>query len=373
MKHLLTLLLTFPFTLLFSQGITLDSIVNNDLNNGTSFTTRYSYDGLQLSKVENVFEGLDFTINYNDDGSYDSWLFTLDENPENEIFFIYDDNNELDSVYLELMQYGYEVKQIYEVEAENGLITKVKHTEDYGGYPFVLSERDFTYDDQDRLTKISELDIFYYTGDEIANYIYAYENDKLQTITFTDLYSGTGNYKDSFMYSTNELTAHVTRIFEDTSNDPFDIVYTEELNGFNSPPFRNPYEIYNTLSIIFDDQYLPEVYTLMNGDIPQEHVLNGNGQLVRGTWFYTLNLNNENSPFEAKAITVSPNPSTDFVTIDIDSEITKTSIYSVTGDLIQHFESNQNILDVQHLINGSYIITVETQDDGNFFAKLIKN
>ena len=377
MKHLLLLLFTLSSTILFSQIIRVDSISYEDLNNGTNYTTEFTY-GLEgnnadkVIKATNFYPNLDFTFICNDAGNYDLWVIEEEGYPSRDVQFIYDDNNELDTILIELMFYGYLVKQIYDVEFETGLISSVVQTEDYAGYPFVIADRNMEYENG-KLSKISELDIFYYTGDEIANHIFTYEIDKLMSREFTDFSYGINSFKDSLVFGQTGLTNQVTRFFADEMNDPYNIVYTEKINVLPSDLALTPFDEYYTTFLIFDDDFfLPELFTLMNRDIPESHILNGNGELIRGTWNYSLLVNNKETKINAKIMSIHPNPSSSFVSFDVDSEIKKTTIYNISGELIHTNQSNEKTIDVQHLSSGTYLITVETKDGDNYFSKLIK-
>lgn len=70
------------------------------------------------------------------------------------------------------------------------------------------------------------------------------------------------------------------------------------------------------------------------------------------------------------AISVYPNPSSDFVSVKSDSKINKINVFDITGKSLS-VQANDNTLDVRQLPVGTYIISIET-NDGVYSNKFIK-
>jgi len=76
--------------------------------------------------------------------------------------------------------------------------------------------------------------------------------------------------------------------------------------------------------------------------------------------------------FTLNAISISPNPATDFINIELPSSNTTFSseIYSITGQLV--LKSNESRLDISNLNSGIYMLRVQT-DNGVASRRIIKN
>jgi hypothetical protein len=155
-------------------------------------------------------------------------------------------------------------------------------------------------------------------------------------------------------------------------NDPYDYVYMEN-EMYDPETFISPFDFYKFIFLVFGDTENPEFYTMLNNDRPAEHIFNGGGTLLRGTWFYSILTNNQETRIPAQSISVYPNPSADFVTIDLESAINKIDVYTITGDLVYSQKSDNKTLDIQSLAAGSYVIVVETKENGNYFSKISKH
>lgn len=77
--------------------------------------------------------------------------------------------------------------------------------------------------------------------------------------------------------------------------------------------------------------------------------------------------------FEVAKVSISPNPATDFVAIELDPSNTMNAveIYSVTGQLVQKVE-NQSRINIANLKTGIYMMKVITAN-GTASKKLVKN
>ena len=80
-----------------------------------------------------------------------------------------------------------------------------------------------------------------------------------------------------------------------------------------------------------------------------------------------------NDHFEKNTIAVYPNPAHDVLNISLSQgqEITKTEIYSMTGQKVK--EVNSQNINVANLASGVYMIKAQTNDNHIFNSKFVKN
>ena len=85
----------------------------------------------------------------------------------------------------------------------------------------------------------------------------------------------------------------------------------------------------------------------------------------------TSNLNTD-SFSDLSFITLTPNPSTNFFSINYD--LSKVSIYSITGQLIKSFQnkSKTDVYEISDLNNGLYLVKVFDINNNEKTFKLIK-
>ncbi|MBQ8056108.1 MAG: T9SS type A sorting domain-containing protein, partial [Paludibacteraceae bacterium] len=65
---------------------------------------------------------------------------------------------------------------------------------------------------------------------------------------------------------------------------------------------------------------------------------------------------------ESVRLTIYPNPTTDFVNIDINEEVNSIKIYDISGRIIRSFVNEVNNLYLGDLNKGVYIIQVQTEN-----------
>ncbi|GEM_PF-1576245 len=131
----------------------------------------------------------------------------------------------------------------------------------------------------------------------------------------------------------------------------------------------------------------PEQYSLLFGGIPQEKIEytyspdgfienqddyspNSSNVLYKSnvTSYYYQNTANIDELVDA-TISIYPNPTKDFLTVNSASKIQKIQILNLNGQVV--LEQNTNKADIHHLPSGSYIVRGNT-DGGNFTKKIVK-
>ena len=71
-------------------------------------------------------------------------------------------------------------------------------------------------------------------------------------------------------------------------------------------------------------------------------------------------------------IAVSPNPTSDYINIEVDDEISSVSIMSLNGQLISQQTSTSKAVDVRNLVNGQYTVIVELENGSPVFSQFVK-
>ena len=71
-----------------------------------------------------------------------------------------------------------------------------------------------------------------------------------------------------------------------------------------------------------------------------------------------------------QSISVYPNPSKDIVTIDMNHQVTKVSIFNISGQEVQSLKNTKTV-DISTLPSGVYTFIIETEDTVGY-AKVIK-
>ena len=91
---------------------------------------------------------------------------------------------------------------------------------------------------------------------------------------------------------------------------------------------------------------------------------------------YTANITgNVNINEISENINVYPNPATNFINIESESNIENIVIFNITGQIVsisklQNFKTSKIEIDVSNLQTGIYFLNIETEN-GNFVKKLI--
>ncbi len=377
MKYLLTLiLLTSFFTIASSQEILrLDSIVYEDLDTGEFYPLEFTYDEEdRLSTLIGLEEGdIDFEFTYNENGDFSNWKYSDGDGNIINYGFVYNMENELDSVNGFYQSYGYDVNIYIDVTSENGQIQDVKTTEDYGGYPFVYFDKEFRYNAESKLDSILYYDVFYYSGDVTEIYEFDYLDDKLIERLYTDLLYPSEGFKDSLGFDDNNLTQTHSVVYNDLDTENSYITTYMDSAPFLDEEFIGPYDFFYSAYMVFDNLYSEEFFTLMNNDRPTSHVTNTDFSLFRGTWYYTIFVNNTLTEITAQPMSIQPNPATDYVQINLDEEITKIEIYSMAGEMLLSDNSTEKLINIERLSAGSYVLIATSKQGANYFSKLVKN
>lgn len=175
---------------------------------------------------------------------------------------------------------------------------------------------------------------------------------------------------DSLIY--NEK-GNLEKIYNVNYTDPLDIVTKERIYiSDESESFENilsPARLYNLFKQISNYNLInPDYYAVFYGN-KVETAFNNIHAL---SFFYSVLSSTRNERLPAESISIFPNPTKDFINIDIDKTITSFEIYDRSGRLIMQKSDSSNTIDVSQLINGLYTIVFADRDDKYYFSQFIK-
>ncbi len=376
MKHLIYLILIgFTLNLSAQEIARLDSIVYFEVAGEPEYTLSFEYDAEdRLSLVQNLEEDIDFTFTYNADGTVD--VFTILDEGEAPLPFnyVYDTNGELDSMLGSLDDSGYEVELLIDIEAEGGLIKRSTFTTTTGGYSFLDSDKKFTYTVDGQLDSIISLDVFVYDGSEVIESVidHDYVDGKLLSRAYSSLFYPSEDYKDSIAFATDGTTASVLRVGPNPDIfSALQIDYTDAAS-FADEEFIGPLSFFELAANIFGNEYLDILITLLSNSRPVSHVETRETFSTSGNWYYTILVNTEEEEIPATAISVFPNPTTDYIQVDIEEAISSMELYSMNGELIVTQNTKGTTISLEELQLGNYLLIVRTSTGQNYFSKVQK-
>ena len=178
------------------------------------------------------------------------------------------------------------------------------------------------------------------------------------TLDFTDI----GLADATFDSSNNILLAGGKHLGNDVFN-PYLTKYNS--NGvldtnFNQTGYYE--ELSNSLGYIDNIKFL-------NNDIIVSGVTDDYYKVFLASYMLTDVLGTKENLKEST--TIFPNPVKDILTIKTNDKLIETKIYSIQGNLINHFPTPNKTLNLNHLKKGTYLIEVKT-DKGSKSLKFIK-
>lgn len=92
---------------------------------------------------------------------------------------------------------------------------------------------------------------------------------------------------------------------------------------------------------------------------------------------FTINIVSSTSvkPLDLANLRIYPNPVKEILNIDYKEDISKLTVYDLSGRLIKTYNKNQsnNSIDVSELKSGTYLLNIETQSKNVSTVKFIKN
>ena len=370
MKNFLALFVLFFIANSVFAQIRLDSIIAVDpATQEISDAFRFGYDGELTTYYEEV--GISLDIEHNANGDFDTWSFQSDYG-ENEIRFVYDSQNNLDSIITSANEYGYLYEQFYDLTYVDGKLVEVDQTDVEDGYSYAVESREYFYTN-DELDSIALYDSYY--GDEFyGSYTYKYDAEgKIQEIRMNDL-SGKLEQKWVTAFSGDQIqTLSRFDYFTDTVDVLARIYQYDHKSNIPFAEIQTPKDVFEIIEIIAVNEYseflIPFRYSTQIDIIEQQSFGEFTDEYF---YYYSSTVGTDNERIVMTPITVSPNPTSDYINIEVDDEISSVSIMSLNGQLISQQTSTSKAVDVRNLVNGQYTVIVELENGSHVFSQFVK-
>lgn len=361
MKIIITTMLCYLSIAVMAQGIQLDSIIHFTSNN-IQFTESFEYeDGLLSKSTQGV---LDYYFVYDDQKniiSYEKFndgvleiTRNLEYNENNQLIFVEITKDNQSTLVCDLSYIDEKLNRVEFKIDLNGAFVRVRlqdynyidntvTTDYYSGSTSSLHSRAITeeYDDQGRLVKI-RMD---YLSDDFI-------------------------FVDSLVYNSN---GNLETIFEIDYTDPLDIkteakVFTSDAS-INFADILSPVDFFETRRMIANyGVVVKENYGLFYGN----KIDNVTSDDEYSTWMYSISTSNLNERMPAVPISVYPNPSQDFITVQTEQEMVAYDVYDMQGKLIQTGSTTSNVIDVSSFTAGKFTIVCMDQNKDYYFAQFVK-
>ena len=363
---LLFFLFIFSVKIAFSQ-IRLDSIiVVNQATQEATNTFRFEYEVGLTSYYErtSLYNGnIAIEIERNANGDFKKWTFLNYDGIEQ--YFIYDSNMQLDSIksagYVYYFTYqddllvemvltgGGEYILSREYYYQDELLDSIAFFFPYYEDPYIGSST-FHYDSEGRLVEIHS---FEHLNTLVEKWIASFEDEQIVDLSLFNYYNyPTGNKEFSYKYK------HKSDLPFSGIQNPQDLIEKLEFLFF----LDLGYPKYPQLQIPF--QYSSQV-----SDIELQY----SGEVFETYfYYYSTTLGTEDERMVMTPISISPNPTTDYINLKVEGEIESISVISIHGKLISRQASTNKQMNVQSLINGHYFAIVALSNGTNVFGKFIK-
>lgn len=374
--RIFTLILSFLFigTTIFSQ-VRLDSIIAitvEDFNIYESNKFYYTDD----NKIEKIIESDNAVIfpHYNDQNQIDT-LLVDDSGDSIYVSFSYEDNL-VDTVDFYLLEdnenyFIYTYKYFYDIE------NRLKQVNTYAydsGIFFPEFIRNYTYADSGLSDTIKV--VVAYNNENFGVFASNYNSDGKRISSYDKVEDGAEFIiYDSINYSGNSINK-MYRYGVDSNDEIFiydEYTFLTEINE-SYDDIINPFEFYDLIEYIqageFRSIFIPIKYSDKVLDYSQSSIYDGE---IYTEWFYSFFVNTDEKAFKVKPISVYPNPTTDYLTIDFEQEIKDIKIYDNSTRLVNSIEEpDTEMIDVSTLPSGKYTIIIQEKSGENYFAHFVK-
>lgn len=192
-------------------------------------------------------------------------------------------------------------------------------------------------------------------------YLFTYDGNNKITLVEVEEYNGSiweADYNISYTLDGNGNRISETETYSGGGSET--TTYTYDTSALMSS-FANPFADYNDL------QYIIEDFPYVNKIVSLEE-----GASNRSTFDYNNVLSiNKTSNLRQINVSIFPNPSQDFVTVNSSEVIKKIEFYNTLGEKVLS-SANKNI-DVRELSSGLYLMHISLDNEHTVFRKLIKN
>ena len=371
MKSIFTLIMVLSGLYSFGQ-VQLDSIVQSDpLTNVVYEKQSFEYQNGVLTKY---FEGYDdyvveVDIMYKDNGDYILWN-VLDDEDEGTFQFIYDAEDNLDSV---VISYLGQLTTVLDYSFTNNVLESIEFSNVDYDIPelYIRRDLDFTsgvlvaYRDYDISDIEEELEtdysLIYDSESRLVKEVLKDDGGIFQVDSLS--YDSEGNIKDLFRleYQGGSFVG-ITQL-EDYSSD---VTYKFD-------DILSPVKFLEFINHYGNNEYIDSYYPMKYGNKVDQSITNDYYYDESITKWYYSGIVGTNERVVTTPISVYPNPTSDLIRIENDEIMTKYYIYNAGGTLIS--ESNPtvtNTINVSHFPTGSYTIICANQDNKHYFAQFVK-
>ena len=375
MKHFLHCLFFLFSTSAFGQ-VQLDSIISYNLISGEPderILFQYNSDNLLEQYVDS--EAI-FNIDYNENDQFDKiQVASLDGYYEDIYwFFKYNTENKLDSFIMDYSSIpGYDYRDIFDFNYTGDVLEEIVISYSDNGYSYIDSKEKYEFINGN----ISEIN--YYQIDGMYEYLNRYKiyeyssNEKLKLIEY---YGDDDNIqrKDSFGY--NNVGSHETFYYKSFYDGELDFEYSINYNTMNGESYDeiiNPNDFFSLNLFLNYSSFEPFYYVFNLSNKVQSHQINYLEDVVY-TWYYSVMTGINDERKVASPISVYPNPTTEFLYMDIETDIKSAKIFGQNGDLIEEIiDFQENMIYVEHLSPANYTIIVQDVNGAfyvSFFLKI---
>lgn len=360
-------------TSLFAQ-IRLDSIIAIEPESGQiADRTIFKYYGNQLDTVYDLYDH-SIAFEYNNDGSFANWDY-LDYPYQIGPRFVYNDQGLLDSIIVLHTKFEIRINETVFNYDENNLLS---------------SEQEFRTEDQ--ITELIREKIYYHnSNNKIDSVLINYYSEGELVLQFGEKRSYDAVTDDLVRVRQDHIGGNVDLVFNwyyevdqlesfsyrDYSEDPLGkirdtcnytylstIPFTEIISPRDYYILRNQFLGYNPM-----ESEAPIMTSLQIDTIEQ---LIQNYFIKNHTYYYSIPVETEETRIPMTAIRVTPNPTSQYLTIDNQKEINSYLILSTSGQVIESNSSKESVIDVTFLAPGHYTIIIDFADGKHSFSRFIK-
>lgn len=185
-------------------------------------------------------------------------------------------------------------------------------------------------------------------GELSRKWLASYDNNQIQALSkFSYFNNPTGELLNIYQYE-HESEIPFSEI--QTPQSVFEIIDIIAINEF--PEFLIPYQNTTQVSRIERQSF---------GEFTDEYF-----------YYYSSTVGTSEERIVMTPISLSPNPTTDYININIEKDIESISIQSMDGQLVSKQTTSSKQIDVQALANGQYTIIVDLADGSRVFGQFIK-
>lgn len=365
MKTLITLFFLFVGYSGYSQFVALFGIEYTNNNTLETFKTEfeYNYANSLVEEITNFNEaGVNLRVVYLDNNKYDSLIISGED--YNKVW-VFNYNDSADST--TIIKEENDIQSVYSIKEEDNRIISVELNTIQQGNEVKVFEKKFSYDEMQRIDTVSliefenmdtTLSVYHYNSDDTYDYIDDLRlNDTLLSTRDTFIYDIEYYYDYEYKVVRKDFENNILLDIESFDPDFFQIYDLV------------PYDLYDFLNHVFEIKNEDILYEKNSQRAHKYSTLKSQSADVNIKWIYSFVFNTKEIPVQL--VSVYPNPSDDFVNIDIEG-IEKVEIYSIMGELVKTDLSREKMVDISYLEAGMYNLIIYSSSSKNYLSKIVK-